>query len=80
MNLYLQFNFSTLSSEKRKTDETVEMSLPKGHSAADSGLRTKLEQSLHCVADNLLNCYSPDVSGSSECAFIIITMTKCFVF
>lgn len=74
MRLYLQFSFNTLPSESRGTDETVQMSSTNGQFAAVPGLRNKLEQSLLCVADNLLNCYSPDVSGSSEskCVFMCL--------
>lgn len=48
----------------RGTDESVKAASTDGQFAAAPGLRNKLEQSLLFVADNLLNCYSPDVSGS----------------
>lgn len=66
--LYLQFSFNMLPSDMRGTDEQVLASASCQFSAVPA-LRNKLEQSLLCVADNLLNCYSPDVSGSqSTCA------------
>lgn len=61
--LYLQFSFNTLPSAMRGPDEPVKTTSADGQFAAVPGLRNKLEQSLLCVADNLLNCYSPDVSG-----------------
>lgn len=64
--LYLQFSFDALPSELRGKDETVESASADSQFAAVPALRKKLEQSLLCVADNLLNCYSPDVSGSWE--------------
>lgn len=70
VTLYLQFNFNPLPSEGQGNDESVKVSSTNGQFAAVSGLRNKLEQSLLCVADNLLNCYSPDVSGSSAYTFV----------
>ncbi|XP_045929347.1 serine-protein kinase ATM isoform X1 [Micropterus dolomieu] len=58
--LYLQFSFNTLPSAIRGTDESVKTASTDGQFAAIPGLRNKLEQSLLCVADNLLKCYSPD--------------------
>lgn len=48
----------------RGNDESVKAASADGQFSAMPGLRTKLEQSLLSVADNLLNCYSPDVSAS----------------
>ena len=62
--LYLQFSFNTLPPATQGTDESVKMASADSQFAAVPGLRNKLEQSLLCVADNLLNCYSPDVSES----------------
>ena len=62
--LYLQFSFNALPSEVRGIEESGKMSSADGQFAAVPGIRSKLEQSLLCVADNLLNCYSPGVSGS----------------
>lgn len=62
--LYLQFSFNTLPSVMRGTDELVKTASADGQLAAVPGLRNKLEQSLLGVADTLLLCYSPDVSGS----------------
>ncbi|XP_076591459.1 serine-protein kinase ATM isoform X1 [Chaetodon auriga] len=71
--LYLQFSFNTLPSAMRGTDESVKMASADGQLAAVPGLRTKLEQSLLCVADNLLNCYSPDSQSTPpEC------LVRCF--
>lgn len=60
--LYLQFTFNTLPSEVRGAEESVKASSVDSQFATVPTLRNKLEQSLLCVADNLLNCYSPDVS------------------
>lgn len=76
--LYLQFSFDMLPSDMRGTDEQVVASA-KCQFAAVPALRNKLEQSLLCVADNLLNCYSPDVSGSqSTCAHCVVSVTNGF--
>ncbi|XP_029027107.1 serine-protein kinase ATM isoform X2 [Betta splendens] len=73
MRLYLQFSFSPLPSKSRKAEESVKTSPPQAQFAADTGLRNKLEQSLLCVAGNLLNCYSPDsASTPPEC------LVRCF--
>ncbi|XP_026219215.1 serine-protein kinase ATM [Anabas testudineus] len=73
VTLYLQFNFNPLPSEGQGNDESVKVSSTNGQFAAVSGLRNKLEQSLLCVADNLLNCYSPDSpSTPPEC------LVRCF--
>ena len=48
----------------RDTDELVTKASADGQFTAVPCLRKKLEQSLLCVADNLLNCYSPEVSVS----------------
>ncbi|KAI3354414.1 hypothetical protein L3Q82_018938 [Scortum barcoo] len=58
--LYLQFSFNMLPSSTCGTDESVKAASAGGQFAAIPGLRNKLEQSLLSVADNLLNCYSPD--------------------
>ncbi|KAK5868357.1 hypothetical protein PBY51_009383 [Eleginops maclovinus] len=58
--LYLQFSFNTLPSALQEADGSVKASEPDGQFAVVPGLRNKLEQSLLCVADNLLNCFSPD--------------------
>ncbi|XP_044057150.1 serine-protein kinase ATM isoform X2 [Siniperca chuatsi] len=71
--LYLQFSFNTLPSATRGTDESVKMTSADGQFSAVPGLRNKLEQSLLCVADNLLNCYSPDSQSTPpEC------LVRCF--
>ncbi|XP_022624615.1 serine-protein kinase ATM [Seriola dumerili] len=71
--LYLQFSFNTLPSEVRGSEESVKPSSADGQFAAVPGLRNKLEQSLLCVADNLLNCYSPDSQSTPpEC------LVRCF--
>uniref|UniRef100_A0A8C4HF10 non-specific serine/threonine protein kinase n=1 Tax=Dicentrarchus labrax TaxID=13489 RepID=A0A8C4HF10_DICLA len=69
--LYLQLSFNMLPSATRGTDESVKAASTDGQFAAIPGLRNKLEQSLLCVADNLLNCYSPDAT-SPEC------LVRCF--
>ncbi|XP_030248293.1 serine-protein kinase ATM isoform X3 [Sparus aurata] len=72
-SLYLQFSFNTLPSVMAGTDESTKTALAEGQFAAVPGLRNKLEQSLLCVADNLLNCYSPDTpSTPPEC------LVRCF--
>uniref|UniRef100_A0A8C4HHC9 ATM serine/threonine kinase n=1 Tax=Dicentrarchus labrax TaxID=13489 RepID=A0A8C4HHC9_DICLA len=71
--LYLQLSFNMLPSATRGTDESVKAASTDGQFAAIPGLRNKLEQSLLCVADNLLNCYSPDSQATSpEC------LVRCF--
>ncbi|GAA6218256.1 serine-protein kinase ATM [Lates japonicus] len=69
--LCLQFSFNALPSEVQGTEESVKASSADGQFTAVPGLRNKLEQSLLCVADNLLNCYSPD-STPPEC------LVRCF--
>uniref|UniRef100_A0A672H788 non-specific serine/threonine protein kinase n=1 Tax=Salarias fasciatus TaxID=181472 RepID=A0A672H788_SALFA len=70
--LYLQFSFDTLPSELRPASESTKTSAD-CEFAVVPGLRSKLEQSLLCVADNLLNCYSPDSQSTSpEC------VVRCF--
>ncbi|KAG7226115.1 hypothetical protein INR49_018726 [Caranx melampygus] len=71
--LYLQFTFNTLPSEVRGAEESVKASSGDSQFAAVPILRSKLEQSLLCVADNLLNCYSPDSQSTPpEC------LVRCF--
>ncbi|XP_070685735.1 serine-protein kinase ATM [Pempheris klunzingeri] len=71
--LYLQFSFNTLPSATRGADESVKPASTEGQFAAVPSLRNKLEQSLLCVADNLLNCYSPDSQSTPpEC------LVRCF--
>lgn len=60
--LYQQFSFNTSPSEVRRFDESARTASADSRFAAVPGLRNKLEQSLLCVADNLLNCFSPEVS------------------
>ncbi|XP_068564532.1 serine-protein kinase ATM [Cebidichthys violaceus] len=71
--LYLQFSFNTLPSPRRDTGDTATAASTDGQFAAVPFLRNKLEQSLLCVADNLLNCYSPDSQSTPpEC------LVRCF--
>ncbi|XP_031716383.1 serine-protein kinase ATM isoform X1 [Anarrhichthys ocellatus] len=71
--LYLQFSFNTLPSPRRDTGDTATAVSTDGQFAAAPFLRNKLEQSLLCVADNLLNCYSPDSQSTPpEC------LVRCF--
>uniref|UniRef100_UPI0037E93D82 serine-protein kinase ATM n=1 Tax=Semicossyphus pulcher TaxID=241346 RepID=UPI0037E93D82 len=71
--LYLQFSFNMLSSAKQGTEESVKVASTDGQYAAVPGLKNRLEQSLLCVADNLLNCYSPDSQSiPPEC------LVRCF--
>ncbi|XP_070761541.1 serine-protein kinase ATM isoform X3 [Enoplosus armatus] len=66
--LYLQFSFNALPLAMRGSDASVKAASTDGQLAANPGLRNKLEQSLLCVADNLLNCYSPDSQSTPpEC-------------
>ncbi|KAM6987939.1 serine-protein kinase ATM isoform 2-T2 [Tautogolabrus adspersus] len=65
--LYLQFSFNMLPSDMQERD-SVNVASTNAQFADDPSLSHKLEQSLLCVADNLLNCYSPDSqSVSPEC-------------
>ncbi|XP_047449742.1 serine-protein kinase ATM isoform X2 [Mugil cephalus] len=71
--LYQQFSFNTLPPEIRGTEESVETASADSQFAAVPGLRNKLEQSLLCVADSLLNSYSPDSQSTPpEC------LVRCF--
>nr|XP_040032849.1 serine-protein kinase ATM [Gasterosteus aculeatus aculeatus] len=71
--LYLQFSFNTLASPTAVAGESAAAARTDGRFAAVLFLRNKLEQSLLCVADNLLNCYSPDShSTPPEC------LVRCF--
>ncbi|XP_054470748.1 LOW QUALITY PROTEIN: serine-protein kinase ATM [Anoplopoma fimbria] len=71
--LYLQFSFNTLPSPRRDNCESVTTAVTDGNFAAAPSLRNKLEESLLCVADNLLNCYSPDSQSTPpEC------LVRCF--
>ncbi|XP_034724062.1 serine-protein kinase ATM [Etheostoma cragini] len=71
--LYLQFSFNTLPSAMQKTDKSVTMASSGGQFTAVPCLRNKLELSLLCVADTLLNCYSPDSQSTPpEC------LVRCF--
>ncbi|XP_069003708.1 serine-protein kinase ATM [Embiotoca jacksoni] len=56
--LYQQFSFNMLPSEIREADESVKMTPADSQFSAVPGLRNKLEQSLLCVADHLLNAES----------------------
>ena len=64
--LYQHFSLEAPTSEDRVNNQSA--AVPSATAAAPSqlpsvpGLRDKLQQSLLGVADNLLNCYSPDVS------------------
>ncbi|KAL6116348.1 atm [Pungitius sinensis] len=69
--LYLQFSFNALAPPAAAGGEAAART--DGQLAAVFGLRKRLEQSLLCVADNLLNCYSPDShSTPPEC------LVRCF--
>uniref|UniRef100_A0A3P8TVD2 non-specific serine/threonine protein kinase n=1 Tax=Amphiprion percula TaxID=161767 RepID=A0A3P8TVD2_AMPPE len=71
--LYQQFSFNRLPSEVQRADESLKTPSADCQFAAVPGLRQKLEQSLLCVADNLLNCYSPDSQSTPpEC------LVRCF--
>lgn len=61
--LYLQFSFNTPPSAAPDITTSVDLPATEGQFAVVPGLRARLEQALLCVADNLLNCYSPDVSA-----------------
>ncbi|KAF3692958.1 Serine-protein kinase ATM [Channa argus] len=68
VKLYLQFSFNMQPSERRGSNMSSKTSTASGQFAAVPGLRNKLEQSLLSMADNLLNCYSPDSpSTPPEC-------------
>uniref|UniRef100_A0A3B5B9P8 non-specific serine/threonine protein kinase n=1 Tax=Stegastes partitus TaxID=144197 RepID=A0A3B5B9P8_9TELE len=71
--LYQQFSFNMLPSEVGGADESLKTPSADSQLAAAPGLRSKLEQALLCVADNLLNCYSPDSQSTPpEC------LVRCF--
>ncbi|KAG7478644.1 serine-protein kinase ATM [Solea senegalensis] len=66
--LYLQFSFNALPSEIGGTEESLKTTSADGQFTSVPSLRNKLEHSLLCVADTLLNCYSPDsLSTPPDC-------------
>uniref|UniRef100_A0A8C5DF41 non-specific serine/threonine protein kinase n=1 Tax=Gouania willdenowi TaxID=441366 RepID=A0A8C5DF41_GOUWI len=66
-SLYQQSAFDTVPPESAE-HESVKMVSAECEFAAVPGLRDKLETSLLCVADNLLNCYSPESQSTpAEC-------------
>lgn len=60
--LFLQISFDAPPPVTPGADEPVKTQSAGAQFAATAGLRKKMEESLLCVADNLLSCYSPDVS------------------
>lgn len=60
--MYLQFSFNALPAAGGGACELDALASSGAQFAAAPGLRSKLEESLLSVADNLLNCYVPDVS------------------
>ncbi|XP_028274525.1 serine-protein kinase ATM isoform X2 [Parambassis ranga] len=72
--LYQQFIFNMVPSEfEGVIDEAVKTPSGDSQFVAVPGLRNKLEQLLLCVADTLLNCYSPDSQSTPpEC------LVRCF--
>ncbi|KAM8853870.1 serine-protein kinase ATM [Synchiropus picturatus] len=74
-NLYRHFSFDTLPSSINGSEDQVKNMSSNGQLAAAPGLREKLEQSLVCVADQLLNCYSPDSqSAPPDCLVRCVTL------
>ncbi|XP_068601356.1 serine-protein kinase ATM [Brachionichthys hirsutus] len=72
-SLFLQFSFNTLPPARRGADEAARRAAADGQFADAPDLRHKLEQSLLCVADTLLGCYSPDSQSTpAEC------LVRCF--
>ncbi|XP_037122890.1 serine-protein kinase ATM [Syngnathus acus] len=66
--LYLQFSFNKQLAQSRTSDKEFKVTSTNGHFTVISSLRKKLEQSLLCVADNLLNRYFPDTQSTPpEC-------------
>ncbi|XP_019720538.1 serine-protein kinase ATM [Hippocampus comes] len=66
--LYLQFSFNTELAQSRGSDKKSKVTSANGHFTAIGGLKKKLEQSLLCVADNLLNCSFPNSQSTTpEC-------------
>ncbi|XP_051934283.1 serine-protein kinase ATM [Hippocampus zosterae] len=66
--LYLQFSFNTELARSIGSDKKSKVTSTNGHFTAIGGLKKKLEQSLLCVADNLLNCYFPNSQSTTpEC-------------
>lgn len=60
--LFLQISFNAPPPVMRGADKPAKTPSANAQFVATPGLRKKLEESLLCVADNLLSCYSPDVS------------------
>ena len=65
--LYQQFSFEAPTPEVRVKNQTV--AVTSSQLPLVPSLRDKLQQSLLGVADNLLHCYSPDVSSGCRCCF-----------
>ncbi|XP_061537263.1 serine-protein kinase ATM isoform X2 [Phycodurus eques] len=73
--LYLQFSFNTHLAQSRGSDNKFKVTSTDGHFIAISSLRKKLDQSLLCVADNLLNCYFPDSQSTpAECLLRCVSL------
>lgn len=64
--LYLQFTFNLLPPEIQQASDLRKTVSADCEFAVVPDLRSKLEQSLLCLVDNLLNCFSPE-STSPEC-------------
>ncbi|XP_074534953.1 serine-protein kinase ATM [Halichoeres trimaculatus] len=66
--LYMHFSFNMLPSARQTAEESAKAASTDGQFAAVSSLKSKLEQSLISVADNLLNGFSPDSQSiAPEC-------------
>lgn len=71
--LCLQFSFNNVPSEYQGTCETLKKASFNGQFTGLPDLKNMFEQSLLGVADNLLNCFSPDsLSTPPEC------LVRCF--
>ncbi|XP_033833204.1 serine-protein kinase ATM [Periophthalmus magnuspinnatus] len=71
--LFVQFSFNSTHLEKQEFSGEKQKEKPPCQFTAFPGPRNELEKSLLFVADNLLNCYSPDSSSTPpEC------LVRCF--
>ncbi|KAM9318497.1 serine-protein kinase ATM [Pholidichthys leucotaenia] len=71
--LYQQFSFNLVPSEIQAFDDLAKTAPAESRFAVIPSLRNKLEQSLICMADHLLNCFSPDSQSTPpEC------LVRCF--
>uniref|UniRef100_A0AAV2J7Z9 non-specific serine/threonine protein kinase n=1 Tax=Knipowitschia caucasica TaxID=637954 RepID=A0AAV2J7Z9_KNICA len=76
--LFMQFSFSSVWSKKQEHCGRKRNQTHHSQFTALPGPRAKLEKSLSFMADNLLNCYSPDsLSTPPECLVRCLSLLTC---